>query len=67
MTGDEVRAAAEKLYGARGWQTKLALALEVDVSSVRRWVSGQIPVPGPAAAAIRCFEGVWKAPHNRPT
>ena len=55
MSGDELRALAVKLYGDHGWQTKLAEALEVDTSSIRRWVSGAIPVPGPVAAAVKCF------------
>lgn len=55
MNGDELRAIAVKLYGERGWQTSLAEALEVDTSSIRRWVSGAIPVPGPVAAAVKCF------------
>ena len=54
MTVAELRAAGEELYGY-GWQTRIAEALEIDGSTVRRWVSGAVPVPGPAAAAIRCF------------
>ena len=44
-----------ELYGEKGWQAFLANALGVDGSTVRRWVSGAVPIPGPAAAAIRCF------------
>lgn len=55
MTRDELCKAGRQLYGKWGWQTRLAEALEVDYSTVRRWVSGAIPVPGPAAAAVRCF------------
>ncbi len=54
MTADELKLAGRALYG-HGWQTRLADELDVDGSTVRRWVSGQVPVPGPAAAAIRCF------------
>ena len=43
------------LYGERGWQARLAETLRSDVSSVRRWTSGQVPVPGPVQAAVWCF------------
>ena len=55
MTPDELKEAGRSLYG-HGWQTKLAHELNVDTSTVRRWVSGSVPIPGPAAAAIRCFQ-----------
>lgn len=56
MSGQELKEAAIRLYGDRGWQSRLAEALDVDTSSIRRWVGGQVPVPGPVAAAVRCFE-----------
>ena len=55
MTVVELKKAGEVLYGKWGWQTRLAEALEVDGSTVRRWVSGAVSVPGPAEAAIKCF------------
>jgi hypothetical protein len=55
LKAEELTKAGKKLYGERGWKEKLADALAVDSSSVRRWVSGSIPVPGPVAAAVRCF------------
>ena len=55
MTSDELVRLAVGLYGERGWQGRLASALSVDGSTVRRWVSGVVPVPGPVAAAVRCF------------
>lgn len=54
MSPDELKEAGRALYG-NGWQTRLAENLGVDGSTVRRWVSGSVPVPNPAAAAIRCF------------
>ena len=54
MTGKELIQIAHKLYGEKGWQTAMAAALEVDASTIRRWVYAN-SVPGPAAAALRCF------------
>ena len=54
MTIRELKEVGPLLYGY-GWQTRMAEALGVDASSVRRWVSGAIPIPGPVAAALRCF------------
>jgi DNA-binding transcriptional regulator YdaS (Cro superfamily) len=54
MTADELKEAGRALFG-KGWQTRLAEQLGVDGSTVRRWVSGAVPVPNPAAVAIRCF------------
>lgn len=55
ITSDELKGALIALYGKRGWQAKGAAALGVDASTVRRWTSGQIAVPGPVAAAVACF------------
>jgi hypothetical protein len=41
------------LFGEWGWQTRLAEALEVDGSTVRRWISGVVPAPHPVKVAIR--------------
>lgn len=54
MNPKQLKDAGEKLYGY-GWQTKLAKDLNVDGSTVRRWVSGAVPIPGPVAAAVKCF------------
>jgi hypothetical protein len=44
----------QKLYKGHGWQTAMAAALEIDTSTIRRWIYAD-SVPGPAAAALRCF------------
>jgi hypothetical protein len=35
---------SEKLYGA-GWQSKLARDLVRDIRTIRRWKTGESPVP----------------------
>lgn len=57
MTASELKKLGPSLYGY-GWQTRMAEALGVDGSTVRRWVSGAVPIPNPVAAAIRCFAKV---------
>jgi hypothetical protein len=51
VTPDELADAGRKLYGY-GWQTRLAEVLSVNGSTVRRWVSGAVPVPGPVEVAV---------------
>lgn len=59
MSRDEKRAELMRLgpllFGVYGWQTKVARSLMVDGSTVRRWISGDSEVPGPAIAALLCF------------
>ena len=55
MTADELKAAGRELFGY-GWQTRLAEKLGIDGSTVRRYVSGAVPIPGPVAAAILCWQ-----------
>lgn len=48
------------LYGERGWQAALATNIDVDPSSVRRWTSGAVPVPGPVAAYLEAMAAYYK-------
>lgn len=52
MTPEQLRKFGEQLFGAWGWQTKLAKTLRVDSSTVRRWISGTSEIPGPAEVAL---------------
>lgn len=54
MTPEEFISAGETLYGKR-WKAPLARALKIDASMVWRYATGQLPVPGPVEAALRCF------------
>jgi DNA-binding transcriptional regulator YdaS (Cro superfamily) len=65
MTADELKSAGRELFG-HGWQTRLAEHLGVDGSTVRRWVSGAVPVPNPAAAAIHAFLRIRKLTNEGP-
>lgn len=60
MQADQLRQAIDKLYPpdkVHGGQTRLAEALGVDASTVRRWLSGAVPIPNPVEAAVKCFLG----------
>jgi hypothetical protein len=51
MTPSELRAAGTALFGRRTWITRLAKWLEVDRSTVHRWLKGA-PIPAAVALAI---------------
>lgn len=51
MTPKELEKIGNKLYG-NYWQIHLAKKLKVDARTVRRWKSGDTPVPEPVAVAI---------------
>jgi len=55
MKPSELRALCVEIYGAKGWQTRLAEALKRDPSTVRRWVSGAVPIPEPVAIAVEAL------------
>ena len=52
MTPEQLRDIGEELYGNWGWQTRMAEALRVDSSTVRRWLSGKVAIPGPVEVAL---------------
>jgi len=56
MSVDELCRVGASLWGAAAWQTRMAEALAVNPSTVRRWVSGAIPIPGPVVVALRCLK-----------
>jgi hypothetical protein len=55
VSGDDLKAQAVAWFGERGWQTKLAALLGVDRVTVWRYIQNDM-VPGPVAAAVRCWQ-----------
>lgn len=51
MRPKELRQAAEYLHGP-GWRAALASQMNVHYSTVNRWASGEVPIPGPVAIAL---------------
>ncbi len=67
LSPEDLCIAGEALFGRWGWQTRLSEALEVDGSTVRRWVSGAVSVPHPVKVALRLMlEGHALAPAAQP-
>ncbi|CAB4122831.1 HTH_XRE domain containing protein [uncultured Caudovirales phage] len=58
MKPDEFAARTSAVLGERGWQTRLAKALGIDPSTVRRWMNGSIAVPEYAVAVVELLEVV---------
>lgn len=57
MTTADFIILCESHYGA-GWQSKLARDLVRDVRTIRRWKSGQSPVPKVVADWLRKMPGL---------
>lgn len=54
MTPKQLTDAGVQLFGEWGWQTRLAEALGVHVTTIQRYVAGQVPIPGPVEAWVKC-------------
>lgn len=52
MDVEDFKRTTEDLFG-HGWQTRLARALGIDPSTVRRWVGGAVPVPPSVEAFLK--------------
>jgi len=51
----QLAAHGERLFGPR-WQTSLAKAIGVSARTMRCWKAGLVPIPPPAAIAIRSLK-----------
>lgn len=63
MTTEEFLALGQSLYGAN-WRTKLANAFVREVRTVRRWGTGESPVPAKVSRKLRAMaeeKGISKA------
>lgn len=65
MNSAELSKIGVEIWGNRGWQTRMSEHLGVDGSTVRRWVSGAVPIPNPTAAALRCLHREREKPKIR--
>ena len=64
MSADEFRVAALALEGeGAGWQSRMAVRLGVNRSTVYRYLGGIVPVPVPVSALIR----LWLAAGSKPS
>lgn len=54
MTPELLRRVGEALYGSR-WQSDLAHNLNVADRTVRRWVSGEYPIPDGVVLGLRAL------------
>lgn len=61
MTPKQLRACCVYLYGKHGGQSQLAATLKVDGSTVRRWISGAVPIPGPVEVAVELLVAAKRA------
>jgi hypothetical protein len=52
MKPSEIISSGEKLYGQQ-WRQPLALALGINIATLRRWTSGKSRIPIAAGLAIR--------------
>ena len=64
MTPEQLRQTGEALYGNWGWQTRMAEALKVDSSTVRRWLSGKVAIPGPVEVALELLLKTSNSQHT---
>lgn len=55
MTAAELKAAATKLFGERGYSMSLARALGLSYAQIWRYLYGRSPIPGPVVAAVKSW------------
>lgn len=56
MTPAELSTIAKRAFPVASWQARLAEQLNVHPTTVYRWTSGRIAIPGPVALAVRALE-----------
>lgn len=64
MTTAEFREYGEAVYGY-GWQTALARSLDVSSRTVRRWASGESPIPADVASNLTAMAATVDADSDR--
>lgn len=56
MTPAEFENRMSRALGGRGWQSALAKAIDIQPSTIRRWLAAETPVPGYAEAICEFLE-----------
>lgn len=60
MTSEELIKIGQSLYGSHGWQTAMAAALDIDASTIRRWIYAN-HIPRTAELALQHLSKSSKA------
>lgn len=56
-TPKQLAEVAKEVFGSNwGWQSRMARSLNVNSSTVRRWLSGVVAIPGPVSSALLCLK-----------
>lgn len=61
LTGAEFASRAKTALGGHGWQTRMSEAIGKDKSTIRRWATGDDPVPAYAVALLELLEATHAA------
>jgi hypothetical protein len=61
MKSREFEAKAGAIFGAHGWKKRIAAATGKDYATVKRWATGELPVPDYAVAIVELLEIVPEA------
>lgn len=53
MTGEELSELGAAMYQVKSWKSRLAMDMDVYVSTINRWINGETPISKKNELAIR--------------